>query len=84
MSLIWGAGSENQNPGVSGSDAGLQEKAMNQTADPVVIAALARTPMGGFQGVLSGARAVDLGAAAVRAAVVLALQARAPVRKGGS
>ena len=42
---------------------------MSQTSDPVVIAALARTPMGGFQGVLSGARATDLGAAAVRAAV---------------
>jgi acetyl-CoA C-acetyltransferase len=42
---------------------------MTQTSDPVVIAALARTPMGGFQGVLSGARATDLGAAAVRAAV---------------
>jgi acetyl-CoA C-acetyltransferase len=42
---------------------------MTQTSDPVVIVALARTPMGGFQGVLSGARATDLGAAAVRAAV---------------
>jgi acetyl-CoA C-acetyltransferase len=42
---------------------------MSQTADPIVIAALARTPMGGFQGVLSTARATDLGAAAVRAAV---------------
>ena len=38
-------------------------------ADPVVIAAYARTPMGGFQGVLSPAKATDLGAAAVRAAV---------------
>jgi len=45
---------------------------MTQTSDPVVIAALARTPMGGFQGVLSGARATDLGAAAVRAAVARA------------
>ena len=42
---------------------------MTQTSDPVVIAAFARTPMGGFQGALSGARATDLGAAAVRAAV---------------
>ena len=42
---------------------------MTQTSDPVVIAAYARTPMGGFQGVLSGAKATDLGAAAVRAAV---------------
>ncbi|MBS0409592.1 MAG: acetyl-CoA C-acyltransferase [Proteobacteria bacterium] len=39
------------------------------SADPVVIAAYARTPMGGFQGALSGAKATDLGAAAVKAAV---------------
>lgn len=39
------------------------------TSDPVVIAAYARTPMGGFQGVLSPVKATDLGAAAVRAAV---------------
>lgn len=38
-------------------------------ADPIVIAAYARTPMGGFQGALAGASATDLGAAAVRAAV---------------
>ena len=37
--------------------------------DPVVIASYARTPMGGFQGSLSGAKATELGAAAVRAAV---------------
>ncbi|HEY0053288.1 MAG TPA: acetyl-CoA C-acyltransferase [Caulobacteraceae bacterium] len=37
--------------------------------DPVVIAAFARTPMGGFQGVLAGAKATDLGATAVKAAV---------------
>jgi len=37
--------------------------------DPVVIASYARTPMGGFQGVLSGASATELGAAAVRAAI---------------
>ncbi|MBI1197405.1 MAG: acetyl-CoA C-acyltransferase [Phenylobacterium sp.] len=42
---------------------------MTQTSDPVVIAAYARTPMGGFQGALSAAKATDLGAAAVRAAV---------------
>ncbi|MBL8556071.1 MAG: acetyl-CoA C-acyltransferase [Phenylobacterium sp.] len=42
---------------------------MTQTSDPVVIAAYARTPMGGFQGSLTGAKATDLGAAAVRAAV---------------
>ena len=38
-------------------------------ADPVVIAAYARTPMGGFQGDLSPVKATALGAAAVRAAV---------------
>jgi acetyl-CoA C-acetyltransferase len=38
-------------------------------ADPIVIAGFARTPMGGFQGALAGASAVELGSAAVRAAV---------------
>ncbi|ACG77207.1 acetyl-CoA acetyltransferase [Phenylobacterium zucineum HLK1] len=42
---------------------------MTQASDPVVIASYARTPMGGFQGVLSAAKATELGAAAVRAAV---------------
>ena len=37
--------------------------------DAVVIASYARTPMGGFQGALSGVKATDLGAAAVRAAL---------------
>jgi len=44
-------------------------RAMTQTSDPVVIAAYARTPMGGFQGALSAVKATELGAAAVRAAV---------------
>ncbi|MDG2533084.1 acetyl-CoA C-acyltransferase [Sphingomonas sp. HITSZ_GF] len=39
------------------------------SADPVVIASYARTPMGSFQGSLSDASATDLGAAAVGAAV---------------
>lgn len=39
------------------------------SADPVVIASFARTPMGGFQGALSGAKATELGAAAVKAAL---------------
>jgi acetyl-CoA C-acetyltransferase len=39
------------------------------SADPIVIASYARTPMGGFQGALAGATATQLGAAAVRAAV---------------
>jgi acetyl-CoA C-acetyltransferase len=37
--------------------------------DPVIIASYARTPMGGFQGALSGVTAVELGSTAVRAAV---------------
>ena len=43
---------------------------MSQTSDPVVIAAYARTPMGGFQGMFSGVKTTELGAVAVRAAVV--------------
>ena len=39
------------------------------TTDPIVILSYARTPMGSFQGSLSGASATDLGAAAVRGAV---------------
>lgn len=39
------------------------------STDPVVIASYARTPMGGFQGSLSGVKATELGAAAVKAAV---------------
>ena len=39
------------------------------SADPIVIAAYARTPMGGFQGSLGAVKATDLGATAVRAAV---------------
>lgn len=39
------------------------------SADPIVILSYARTPMGGFQGSLSGASATELGATAVRAAV---------------
>ena len=42
---------------------------MTQASDPVVIASYARTPMGGFQGVLAPMKATELGAAAVRAAV---------------
>ncbi|MFZ5747401.1 MAG: acetyl-CoA C-acyltransferase [Pseudomonadota bacterium] len=38
-------------------------------ADPVVIVSYARTPMGSFQGSLSGASATELGQAAVAAAV---------------
>ncbi|WP_375427213.1 acetyl-CoA C-acyltransferase [uncultured Sphingomonas sp.] len=38
-------------------------------SDPVVILSYARTPMGAFQGALSGATAIELGATAVRGAV---------------
>ena len=41
-------------------------------ADPVVIAAYARTPMGSFQGALSSVKATELGAVAVRAALARA------------
>lgn len=37
--------------------------------DPVVIASYARTPMGGFQGALTGVKSTELGAVAVKAAV---------------
>ena len=43
---------------------------MPETAsDPVVIAAYARTPMGGFQGALASVKATELGAVAVKAAL---------------
>ncbi len=38
-------------------------------SDPIVIVGAARTPMGGFQGELSGATAPELGAASIRAAL---------------
>jgi acetyl-CoA C-acetyltransferase len=40
--------------------------------DPVAIVAMARTPVGGFQGALKGIRAPELGAAAIRAALARA------------
>ena len=40
--------------------------------DPVVIVGAARTPMGGFQGELAGAKAPELGAVAIRAALAKA------------
>jgi len=42
---------------------------MTATTDPIVILSYARTPMGSFQGALSGASATELGATAVKAAV---------------
>ncbi|MEM6933810.1 MAG: acetyl-CoA C-acyltransferase, partial [Pseudomonadota bacterium] len=47
--------------------------------DPVVIVGAARTPMGGFQGDLSGATASELGAVAIRAALARAAVAAADV-----
>ena len=41
----------------------------NTNSDPIVILSYARTPMGSFQGALSGASATELGATAVKAAV---------------
>jgi acetyl-CoA C-acetyltransferase len=48
------------------------------SADPVVIVDYARTPMGGFQGALTGLNATQLGAAAVKAALE---RSRAPADK---
>jgi acetyl-CoA C-acetyltransferase len=42
---------------------------MTDAADPIVIAAYARTPMGGFQGSLSAVKATELGSAAIKAAL---------------
>ena len=39
------------------------------SADPIVIVGMARTPMGGFNGVLSDATGPELGASAIRAAL---------------
>jgi len=43
--------------------------ATSPSADPIVILSYARTPMGSFQGALSGLSATELGATAVKAAV---------------
>jgi acetyl-CoA C-acetyltransferase len=45
---------------------------MPTPTDPVVICSFARTPMGAFQGALSGVKSTELGATAVRAAVARA------------
>jgi acetyl-CoA C-acetyltransferase len=50
-------------------------------SDPIVILSYARTPMGSFQGSLSGASATDLGATAVRAAVERAGVAAEDIQK---
>ena len=51
------------------------------TADPIVILSYARTPMGSFQGSLSGASATDLGKTAVGAAVQRAGVAHAAIER---
>lgn len=52
------------------------------SADPIVIVGAKRTPMGGFQGDLSGLRAADLGAAAIQAAVAEAGVAGEDIEQG--
>src|SRR3954464_14770552 len=47
----------------------LRSKSMAANPDPIVILSYARTPMGSFQGALSGVSATELGATAVKAAV---------------
>jgi acetyl-CoA C-acetyltransferase len=42
---------------------------MTQAADPIVIVAYARTPMGGFQGALASVKATELGSTAIKAAL---------------
>ncbi len=42
---------------------------MSQNSDPIVIAGMARTAMGGFQGALAPLTAPQLGAAAIGAAL---------------
>ena len=51
-------------------------------ADPIVIVSARRTPMGGFQGDLSGLTASQLGAAAIRAAMADANLAGTDVDRG--
>src|SRR4051794_41889586 len=46
-----------------------QPMATAPSSDPIVILSYARTPMGSFQGALSGVSATELGATAVKAAV---------------
>src|SRR5438128_1764696 len=59
-----------RSPSPSGARGGFKEHIMPTTAsDPIVILSYARTPMGSFQGALSGASATELGATAVKAAV---------------
>jgi acetyl-CoA C-acetyltransferase len=54
---------------------------MNAAADPIVILSYARTPMGSFQGALTGASATELGATAVGAAVERAGVAHEAIEK---
>ena len=42
---------------------------MSEAADPIVIVAYARTPMGGFQGAFSPVKATELGSTAIKAAL---------------
>ena len=47
----------------------IESPDMPQAADPIVIAAYARTPMGSFQGSLAPVKATELGSAAIKAAL---------------
>jgi acetyl-CoA C-acetyltransferase len=55
-------------PTVGAYPSGVRKQQIMAT-DPIVLCAFARTPMGGFQGALSGVSATELGAVAVKAAV---------------
>ncbi len=59
----------------------MPDPVANPVNDPVVILSYARTPMGSFQGCLSGALATELGAAAVKGAVERAGVAAADVER---
>src|SRR5690606_29577734 len=68
--------------GAPGQGREKNEGAYAMSADPIVIVGAKRTPMGGFQGELSGLRAADLGAAAIRAAVAEAGVAGEDIEQG--
>lgn len=51
------------------------------SSDPVVIVGYARTPVGAFEGALADAKAAELGAAAVKAAVERACVAPALIER---
>src|SRR5947207_15365029 len=68
-------------PSPSEARGGFKEHHMATSPDPIVILSYARTPMGSFQGALSGASATELGATAVKAAVERAGLSGEPIDK---